>query len=369
MISNKSFTREWLESFVNPKAKKKIQPDLLEKMIHALALLEKLAQQDIDYIFKGGTCLTLLLEPANRFSIDVDITTPLTKEELEKGLGKIIETSHFTSWTPDKRENPLGIPKAHYLFEFDSVFNKNANNILLDVVFDEISHTEIMKVPIENNWLSTEDPIVEATVPSIDSILGDKLTAFAPSTIGVPYNKDKNVEIIKQLYDVNFVLDHAENLQIVKTTYDAVSAKQFEYQNKKLTQNNVLEDAFQTALIIAIRDKNIGEDKEKYQELSEGIIKFNAFLIDGYFRIEQAQSASSKVAYLTSKLQNEDYSDLKVYSPDIDLSKMEIKNKRYHFLNRFKRINREAFYYWYQCLSIRGLLEKGTTSISLRLKG
>jgi len=53
-----------------------------------------------------------------------------------------------------------------------------------------------------------------------------------------------SLEIIKQLYDVNFVLDHTENLQILKTTYDAVSAKQFEYQNKELTQNNVLEDTF-----------------------------------------------------------------------------------------------------------------------------
>jgi len=173
MISNESFTREWLESFIKPKAKKKIQPDLLEKMIHALALLEKLAQNDIDYIFKGGTCLSILIESANRFSIDVDITTPLAKDEFEKVLDRIIETSHFTSWAPDERENPLGIPKAHYLFEFISVFNKDANNILLDVVFDEISHTEIMKVPVENEWLSTEDPIVEATVPSIDSIIKD----------------------------------------------------------------------------------------------------------------------------------------------------------------------------------------------------
>jgi len=357
MISNKSFTREWLESFIKPKAKKKIQPDLLEKMIHALALLEKLAQQDIDYIFKGGTCLTLLLDPANRFSIDIDITTPLAKEEFEKVLDKIIETSHFVSWTPDERENPLGIPKAHYSFEFDSIFNKYTNNILFDVLFDEIPHTEIIQVPVENEWLSTEDPIDKATVPSVDAMLGDKLTAFAPNTIGVPYNSDKDVEIIKQLYDVNFVLDHTENLQIVKTTYDAVSAKQFEYQNKELTQNNVLEDTFQTALIIARRDKNIGEDKEKFQELFEGIIKFNTFLIDGYFRIEQAQAASARAAYLASQLQNEDYSDLEVYSPDIDLSKMEIKNKRYHFLNRFKRINREAFYYWYQCLSKKGQLE------------
>ena len=359
MISNKSFTPEWLESFINPKAKKKIQPDLLEKMIHALALIEKLAQQDIDYIFKGGTCLTLLLESANRFSIDVDITTPVAEEEFEKVLDKIIETSHFDSWTPDERENPLGIPKAHYLFEFDSVFNKDANNILLDVVFDEIPHTDIIKVPIENDWLSTEDPIVEATIPSIDSILGDKLTAFAPNTIGVPYNKDKDVEIIKQLYDVNFVLDHTESLQIVKTTFDAVSAKQFKYQNKKLTPNNVLEDTFQTALIIARRDKNIGEDKEKFQELLEGTSKFNTFLINGYFRIEQAQAASARAAYFASKLQNKDYSDLKVYSPNIDLSEMEIKNKRFHFLNRFKRTNKEAFYYWHQCLSVKGLLEKG----------
>jgi hypothetical protein len=112
MVSNESFTRVWLESFINPKAKKKIQPDLLEKMIHALALLDNLAQLDIDYIFKGGTCLTLLLEPANRFSIDVDITTPIAQKDLEKVLDRIIETSHFTSWTPDERKNPLGIQNS-----------------------------------------------------------------------------------------------------------------------------------------------------------------------------------------------------------------------------------------------------------------
>ena len=357
MISNKSFTREWLEAFVNPKAKKKIQPGLLEKMIHALALLENLTQTDVDYIFKGGTCLTLLLDFPNRFSIDVDITTPTAQEDLKEALDQIIKKSHFTSWTPDERENPLGIPKAHYLFEFDSVYNKDANNILLDVVHDEIPHTEILRIPIKNEWLSTEAPIVEANVPSIDSILGDKLTAFAPSTIGIPYQKDKDVEIIKQLYDINFLLNDIKNPQIVKTTYDAISAKQFEYQIKKLTQNHVLDDTFQTALILARRDKNIGEDKEKFKELFDGIIKFNPYLIEGYFRIEQAQAASARAAYLASKLQNEEYSALKVFSLDIDLSELEITNKRYHFLNRFKRINMEAFYYWYQCLSIRGLLE------------
>jgi len=82
----------------------------------------------------------------------------------------------------------------------------------------------------------------------------------------------------------------------------------------------------QTALIIARRDKNTGEDIVKFQELFEGIRNFNPFLIEGYFRIEQAQAASARVAYLASKLQNEDYSELEVYSSDIDIKELEIKN-------------------------------------------
>lgn len=357
MINDVSFTKEWIDSFINPGARKKIQPDLLEKMIHALALLENLAQNDVDYIFKGGTCISLLLDSPNRFSIDVDITTTTAKKDLEEVLENIIEISHFNSWTPDERENPFEIPKAHYLFEFDSVYNKNSNNILLDVVFDEIPHTGKKQVSIENSWIKTDEPIIKAHVPSIDSLIGDKLTAFAPNTIGVPYQKDKEVEIIKQLYDLNFLLSHTENLQPVKTTFDAVSEDQFKYLKKDLTQKNVLEDIFQTALIIARRDKNTGYDKVKFQELFDGIRKFNPFLIEGYFRIDQAQAASARVAYLASKLQNEDYSELEVYSSDIDIKELEIKNIQYNFLNRFKRTNPEAFFYWYQCLSIRGILE------------
>ena len=126
-----------------------------------------------------------------------------------------------------------------------------------------------------------------------------------------------------------------------------------------MTQEDVLDDIFQTGLILARRDKNTGEDKEKFQELFEGITKFNTFLIEGYFRIEQAQAASARAAYLASKLRMENYTALKVFSSNIDIKELEIPKGQYHFINRFKRINAEAFYYWYQCLSIQDLLEKG----------
>lgn len=45
------------------------------------------------------------------------------------------------------------------------------------------------------------------TMPSVDCILGDKLTAFAPHTTGIPYNIDKELEIIKQMYDISCLFD------------------------------------------------------------------------------------------------------------------------------------------------------------------
>lgn len=42
-------------------------------MIFALHLVEQLQVNGLPFVFKGGTCLVLLLNEANRFSIDIDI--------------------------------------------------------------------------------------------------------------------------------------------------------------------------------------------------------------------------------------------------------------------------------------------------------
>lgn len=48
---------------------------LLEKTIGALYLLENLVNEGLEFIFKGGTSLVLLLNDLKRFSVDVDIIT------------------------------------------------------------------------------------------------------------------------------------------------------------------------------------------------------------------------------------------------------------------------------------------------------
>jgi hypothetical protein len=48
-----------------------------------------------------------------------------------------------------------------------------------------------------------------------NSILGDKLTAFAPNTTGIPYKKGKHIEIIKQLHDVSKLIDNITDISTV----------------------------------------------------------------------------------------------------------------------------------------------------------
>lgn len=98
MFKEKCFTKEWLQSFKQQAAHRRIDVIILEKMIYALHLLEQLQQNGLKFTFKGGTSLVLLLEEGSRFSIDIDIISNTKKEELETILTKIIDSSRFTGF-------------------------------------------------------------------------------------------------------------------------------------------------------------------------------------------------------------------------------------------------------------------------------
>jgi hypothetical protein len=188
MIRNHCFTDEWLDGFKKQKRHRQIDKIILEKMIHALHLLELLKSNGLDFIFKGGTSLVLLLEQGNRFSIDIDIISKTERKELEDVLQRIVDTSRFTGFELDEhRSYQTGVPKAHYKFKFDSI-RQGSGSIMLDVLIEDPIYPVLIEKPVITKWIETDNEIM-VTMPSVDSITGDKLTAFAPNTIGIPYFK------------------------------------------------------------------------------------------------------------------------------------------------------------------------------------
>jgi hypothetical protein len=350
MIKAHCFTKDWINGFRQQKHLRRINPPVLEKMIHALSLLQQLKAHGLDFTFKGGTSLVLLLAKSRRFSLDIDIITTQSREGVEAVLDKVVINSHFNKWKlQDRRSYKEGIPKAHYEFDYVSVLNQSANVILLDILFDKIDYPRLRSVPVQSEWLESEE-VLEVTVPSIESILGDKLTAFAPNTVGILYGTDKEQEIIKQLFDISCLFDEAENVEEIALSFEKIGNKEIAYRGLEIGLEDILNDIFITSLLIAKRNKHSAEpDKARFTALANGIRRFESFLIAENFKMEDAVLAAGKAAYLVKQIKNNDYSAIEKFN-DQDISKLEITGEL-NFLNKLKKSrDKAAFFYWYKAV-------------------
>ena len=356
MISKECFSKEWVMSF--KEQNKLIRPEILEKMINALSLVEVLKLKELNFIFKGGTSLVLLLEEVNRFSIDIDIITQAKKEEIEKTLTAVCEDSHFISFElQEKRSYKEGIPKAHYKLFYNSEINNSDMPLLLDILFDENPYPETIEVDVVSDFTKIEGEPTKVTTPTIDSILGDKLTAFAPETTGIPYvviNEDgvetnKELEIIKQLFDIGKLYDQAANIEIMKSTFDTIAQKQIEYRKLGIKTHNVLDDIFATSLLFP--QKQMG-DQSKFEKLTRGINKFQNFLIKERFRLDEAIEAAGKAAYLSSKIKAGNFDKLESFNKEKSIKDYFIENTDYNFLNKTSKLPNNALFYWYQAVNL-----------------
>ena len=362
MIKDKCFTEEWLDQFKKQKDHKRIDKIILEKMIYALHLLERLKANGLDFVFKGGTSLILLLKEGNRFSIDIDIICKTERKDLEGILNKAIETSHFIDWKlDDHRSYQPGVPKAHYKFSFETN-QQGSGTILLDVLVEDSIYPEQVQLPINTKWIETESETM-VTVPTIDAITGDKLTAFAPNTIGIPYFKGKDkqpfsMEICKQLFDLSKLFERIENIEMLAKSFTAFAVKEINYRKignseSTLSCEKVLQDTIETCLIIAKKGGNSDDEKQKFTELRRGIKAFDfGFLMSGNFRIDDAVPAAARIAFLATKILVKDMSPITYYKGQ-DIKDWNIKDPDWNFLNKLKKQpDKSSFYYWYQTIRL-----------------
>lgn len=351
MISKDSLHIDWISKVST--ANRKADKILVEKVIRALLLLEGLAKQNLDFVFKGGTALMLILKSSKRLSIDIDIIVEKEPQDLERLFENLLVDQGFTKFELQERKTGTNIQKAHYKFFYKPSHQTLAEeeSILLDILFEKVGYQKIEEIPIDSKFILTEGDPVVVRVPSKEDILGDKLTAFAPNTTGIPYFKGKtsmSMEILKQLYDVGNLIDVAEDCVLVKTTFERFAAIELKYRECKENIDEVLEDIYQTALCIVSRGV-VG--KGNFEELQTGIQRVSRFIFSETFHIDKAITAASKAAYLTALLRSPTERIEKYGNPEI-MKDWSIGEPLWPRLNRLKKSNPEAFFYWYKLSQI-----------------
>ncbi|MCK5816538.1 MAG: nucleotidyl transferase AbiEii/AbiGii toxin family protein [Candidatus Marinimicrobia bacterium] len=351
MIDQKSITKAWIEEV----SKKNSNADkiLIEKVIRAFLLLEGLGKQSLPFIFKGGTSLMLHFQSANRFSIDIDIVYLGSPDDMGSIFEKVAIEQGFIRKEKQVRASHANVPKAHYKFYYPSLIDlqKQEGSILLDVLFEKDHYKNISKLPVQSKFIPEDGQAINVSVPSPEDLLGDKLTAFAPETTGIPYYKNKqsmSMEIIKQLYDIGSLFNIAEDMNIVSSTFRTFAEVELNYrQHDDLDVEDVMDNIYDTSLHI-VSNGLLG--KGNYNELFKGVKRIKNYIYSESFNIEKAKIMASKAAYLVFCIKNGSKNLEKYSSPD-ELKDWSIDDPTFGKIQRLKRTNPEAYYYWYKILN------------------
>lgn len=352
MINKETLTTKWLDKL--SKENRNADKILIEKVIRALLLLEGLSNSGLPFIFKGGTSLMLLLESEKRLSIDIDIILSEKRNDLDEIFNSFVKEQGFTKVEIQHRTLNSMIEKAHYKFFYDPIHQVSSGEqaILLDILFETNHYTNLVDQKLTSKFLKSTEPLAVVKIPSLEDLLGDKLTAFAPNTTGIPYFKNddsQSMEIIKQLYDIGNLFDVASDMDVVSKTFYNIAEVEIEYRQQSTCNTTmVLEDIFKTALCISLRG---AEDKEHFELLQTGIQRVERFIFSEKYHIEKAIVHAAKAAYL-SRLILHGKKQIEKFENPLKVSEFIIEQPHNTKLNKLKKSNPEAFFYWYKAVDV-----------------
>ena len=299
MINPRSRTVEWITEAAQRLGARDII--LVEKTIRAFSLLEALARSGCPFLFKGGSSLMLHLNTSKRLSIDIDIICP-PGTVIENYLDQYAEEYGFGKVELVERISRTDIHKQHAKFYYEVSYpgKGGQDKILLDVLFEETHYSRVVTLPIQSPLLITDEPAVMVSLPSPEDLLGDKLTAFAPHTTGIPYFKGEKkctMEIIKQMFDVASLFDLTDDLSVTRATFQKFAAIELEYRHLDSGDiQPVLDDIYQTALCVCMRGQ---QNPEEFKLLQDGIGRIGSFVLGSRYTLDNAIVNAAKVAYLS----------------------------------------------------------------------
>lgn len=362
MFPDHVYTRAWADQ-----ERRKLgncDPGLLGKCVRSLTLLGHLAESGLPFMFKGGTSILLHLPQIRRLSIDIDIVSPASNEELDRAVAKIGTTAPFIRTEENTRGIATGrepLPqRRHFKFWFKSERSQTGEDyVLLDVVQEAHCPHDTVKLPIRTSFLAPDREII-VTLPTIESLLGDKLTAFAPTTTGVRLRKQGGeigeiMQVAKQLFDVGVLFEHATDFGQVARAYDGVQAQESGYRENLHSRDATLADTLNACL---------GITGTRVRGAPTNLFPDTPLLLDGFKRLAShltqprlddnaqrilAARAGVLAAHLRAGRPLDFAATRYAQTPDqiASLRTATLKDHSHAWLDGIKATSPEAYHYWH----------------------
>ena len=347
MISKDCFTAQWLQEV--SAAQKFNDKGLIEKVVRAMSLLEALVEAGCPLIFKGGSSLMLILKDSlHRLSIDVDVICP-PGTDIEVYLKSLQDHGFLKAETIAKEHPGKDIPVSHskvfYLVKYTDK-SEPEGYIRLDVIYEDSPYSRTEMVPIEMPFLRLDGEPLLVRVPAKEDILGDKLTAFAPNTIGIPpFKGDRNcnLEIIKQMYDISRLFETVDDFTNTYNTFKKVSEVELGYRHLDGQIGKYFEDVRDTAMTIS---SNGTAGNGDFMFYNNGIRRIQPFMYQGRYYVLKAGVDAARAAYLATCFEK-GITDIEKYDGNAAAAAaLRLQKTVPVKLAQLRTANPEAFWYW-----------------------
>ncbi|HSY20247.1 MAG TPA: nucleotidyl transferase AbiEii/AbiGii toxin family protein [Candidatus Acidoferrales bacterium] len=339
--------------------------DILERSLYALTLLGHLADTKIPFIFKGGTSLLLHLPEVRRLSIDIDIVCGEKPAVIDAAVAQIGKKTPFIRSEEHVRDHFIKLPqRRHFKFFYRSAIGGQEVPILLDVVEESRIHHQLTTRPIQTSFIKPDREIM-VQLPTLESLLGDKLTAFAPTTVGVPLRKSDGqpgdvMQVTKQLFDIGVLFGAATNFNEVASTYDAVQRLESEYRPTKPSREASLADTFQACLATTASKTR---DVAAYADaplLQSGFQSLRGHLTWPGFAATQEPKRiiAARTAVLVAHLRAGVPFDFAAHRFTGSTEQIEtvrgltLNGTSLAWLDGMRAVNPEAYYYWHRAIQL-----------------
>jgi len=171
-------------------------------------------------------------------------------------------------------------------------------------------------------------------------LLGDKLTAFAPHTTGIPINQNKDMEVIKQYFDIATLIDNFSNFEDILETYYKISKTEIGYRGLECSCEQVLEDTIKATICIGTRGKIMKEDFTFYLKGTRDIVNH---IYSMNFNMEIASSMAPKIIYMATCLLTKKY--IKLPKDKESLRKENLIQDDLKLMKNFRKFRDDGYLY------------------------
>jgi len=289
--------------------------ELAEQAVHCLELVAELSLGGLSYQFKGGNSLLLILSEPKRFSIDVDVASDRTREEIEQVLDAIVpKYGVFTRWERRQHKTKPWLPLSSYYLYYNSVVTDAPDtNIMLDVQMRRSAYKTEFK-PVRCGDLYVSDAKVELPLPS--SIISDKLLTLGPATLGIPIGRGKEAQRLKHVYDVSRLSATLPDVGEMRESFRSCLKQENDLQETDHSVDGIVKDTLKFLWTTALHgEQPQSSDDPALSENIKGLAPFAAHLFEqGYgwtnLRRDMARAAVCMSAAGNEKVAGEDFRKL-----------------------------------------------------------